>query len=104
MTKRLRLHNVRVPFGSPLDEAAIVAAVNDIGALLTVEEHQVGGFGNIIAGVAAQVKNPRKPLHVEMMGVPDKFGESGQPWELMKVFGLTAEHIARKTLEMVGQK
>ena len=37
-----------------------------------------------------------------MVGVQDRFGESGEPWELMKLFGLTAEHIAQKARELLG--
>jgi len=33
--------------------------------------------------------------------VRDQFGESGEPWELMKLFGLTAEHIVEKALGML---
>lgn len=34
--------------------------------------------------------------------MPQTFGESGQPWELIKYFGLTGEHLAQAALEMVG--
>jgi transketolase len=36
-----------------------------------------------------------------MIGIEDRFGESGQPWELMKLFGLTAEFIAAKALKFL---
>jgi len=39
-----------------------------------------------------------------MVGVEDKFGESGAPWELMKTFGLTAEHIAQRAKELYQPK
>jgi len=58
-----------------------------MGIILTCEEYQVGGFGNIIAGVIAQNKEYSTPLLLDMIG--DRFGESGAPWELTKVFGLT---------------
>jgi len=60
-----------------------------MGIILTCKEHQVGGFGNIIAGVIAQNKEYSTPLLLDMIGVEDRFGESGAPWELTKVFGLT---------------
>jgi len=59
-----------------------------------------GGFGNLIAGAITQADIPR-PVRLRMIGVQDKFGESGQPWELMKVFGLTAEHIAQQALKLL---
>lgn len=85
----------------PIDAAAIIAAAEDCGTIITAEEHQVGGFGNIVAGVAATRKNTAKPLRIAQIGVADTFGESGQPWELMKLFGLTAEHIAKKAMQIV---
>ncbi|NIA22083.1 MAG: transketolase [Anaerolineaceae bacterium] len=98
-TRVLNIHTVK-----PLDTAAVAAAADEVGTIITVEEHQVGGFGNLVAAAAFKRKDPTKPLQLEMMGVPDTFGESGMPWELMKVFGLTAEHIARKALDMLGRK
>ena len=86
----------------PLDRAAIVAAAKETGALLTVEEHQKGGLGNIVA--AAVLTDCSTPVAFDMIGVEDQFGESGAPWELVKKFGLAAEHIAIKAKEMVGKK
>jgi transketolase len=40
---------------------------------------------------------------MEMIGVEDRFGESGSSWELSKVFGLTAEHIAKRAKELLGK-
>jgi transketolase len=40
------------------------------------------------------------PLLLDMIGVEDRFGESGAPWELTKIFGLTAEHIAQRAKKL----
>ena len=40
---------------------------------------------------------------MDMIGVEDRFGESGEPWELIKTFGLTAEHIAKRAKELLGK-
>jgi transketolase len=98
-TRVINLHTVK-----PFDTAAIVAAAEEVGTILTVEEHQIGGLGHLVASAALKRRSWQKPLRVEMMGVPDKFGESGEPWELMKVFGLTAEHVARRAMELLGRK
>ena len=87
----LNVHTVK-----PIDKEAIVRAAQETGIIITAEEHQVGGFGNIVAGVIAKGKRYTSPLLMDMVGVEDKFGESGAPWELMKAFGLTAEHIAKR--------
>jgi len=96
-TRVVNMHTIK-----PLDKAAVIAAAEEIGTIITAEEHQVGGFGNIIAGVAAARTRHDKPLRICQIGVADTFGESGQPWELMKLFKLTAEDIAVRALEMLG--
>jgi transketolase len=88
-TRILNVHTVK-----PLDTEAIIRAADETGVVLTAEEHQVGGFGNIIAGVI--LKNASRRVAFDMVGVNDRFGESGQPWELMQEFGLTAEHLAAR--------
>ena len=72
----------------PIDKEAIISAAKDTKVIITCEEHQVGGFGNIVAGVIANSKDMDSPLIMDMVGVNDRFGESGQSWELMKVLDL----------------
>ena len=86
----------------PLDKEALVLAARECGCVLTVEEHQKGGMGNIVA--AAILTASHTPIVFDMMGVEDRFGETGAPWELIKRFGLSAEHIAQKARELVGKK
>jgi len=96
-TRVLHLHTVK-----PLDTAAIIRAAAETGAVVTAEEHQVGGLGNRVAGVIVEnlPRQTRAPRFA-MIGVPDRFGESGKPWQLVKKFGLTAEHIAAKVKELL---
>jgi len=68
----LNVHTIK-----PTDKKAILKAAEDTNIIITIEEHQVGGFGNIIAGVIAQDKSYDTPLLMEMIGVEDRFGESG---------------------------
>ncbi|MGQ9583325.1 MAG: transketolase [Thermoplasmatota archaeon] len=93
----LNVHTVK-----PLDTEAITRAAAETGALVIAEEHQRGGFGNIVAGALATCDAlHRRPYLVRMVGVPDVFGESGQPWELVWKYGLAAEHLAERALELV---
>ncbi len=92
----LNIHTVK-----PIDREAILKAVSETKKIITAEEHQVGGFGNIVAGVIAEGKKQDEGFEMRMVGVQDRFGESGQPWELMKAFGLTAEHIVKKAEELL---
>ena len=96
-TRVVNAHTVK-----PLDAEAIVSAAGDADVVITAEEHQVGGFGNLVAGAICKA-GLGGDVKLDMVGVEDRYGESGQSWELMKVFGLTAEHIAdkaRKLLEL----
>ncbi|MBA7625525.1 1-deoxy-D-xylulose-5-phosphate synthase [subsurface metagenome] len=95
----LNIHTLK-----PIDKKAIQKAAEETNIIITCEEHQVGGFGNIVAGVIAQGKSYGTPLLMEMIGVEDRFGESGAPWELTKVFGLTGEHIAERAKKYIGRK
>lgn len=88
-TRIINIHTIK-----PIDRAALLNAAEEIGKILTVEEQQVGGFGNIIAGVIAQGKRFSKSFSMDMVGINDHFGESGAPWDLMKAFGLSAEQIS----------
>jgi len=98
-TRILNIHTVK-----PIDRPAITKAAEETNIILTVEEHQVGGFGNIVAGVITQNKKYSTPLLMDMIGIEDRFGESGAPWGLTKIFGLTAEHIANRAKELYKKK
>ncbi len=74
----------------PLDEAAIVAAARDCGALVTVEEHSIlGGLGSAVAECLCRTM----PVPLETVAVPDRFGEGGEPAEILKKYGLTAAAV-----------
>ena len=97
----LRVRIVNLHTVKPLDVAALVAAAEETKVILTAEEHQVGGFGNIVAGAILR-ERPRSDsaLVFDQIGVRDCFGLSGKPWELVQHFGLTAEHLAQRVLEL----
>jgi len=99
-TRIVNVHTVK-----PLDVATIVRAAEETRVVVTAEEHQVGGFGNIISGaILQQRKDFRQPLQLSMIGVADRFGVSGNPWELVQHFGLTGEHIAKRVLDLLDRK
>jgi len=96
---------VNVHTVKPLDVATVVRAADETSVVVTVEEHQTGGFGDIIAGAILQHRpNFRLPLQLSMIGVADRFGVSGNPWELVQHFGLTAEHVAKRVLDLLDRK
>jgi transketolase len=96
-TRVVNMHTVK-----PIDRSAIVRAALETKAVITAEEHQIGGLGNIVAGVIlGERKLVSKPLLFDMVGIADRFGESGQPWQLIKRFGVAAEHIAQKARKLL---
>jgi transketolase len=95
-TRVVNMHTVK-----PLDVGAVVQAAEQTHLIVTAEEHQVGGFGNVVAGAILQHRqNYRHSLLFDMVGVGDRFGLSGKPWELMQEFGLSAEYIAERVLKL----
>ena len=81
----------------PLDEELVITAAKKCGKVITCEEHSViGGLGEAIAAVLAR----KHPVRMECIGVNDEFGHSGPAGELLKQFGLTAEHIFQTAVNM----
>ena len=85
----------------PIDVDGIVKACVETGAILTIEEHTVkGGMGSAVAEVVCQ----NSPVPMKIMGVPDTFGRSGGPEELMAYFHLTPEYIVREAKILLKKK
>jgi len=79
----------------------IIDAARETGAIVTAEEHQVfGGMGSAIA----EVINDEYPVPIKMVGVKDRFGESGSPKDLQKNLGLTADDIVKAVNEVMKKK
>jgi len=75
----------------PADVHAITEIAQETGAIVTVEDHNIlGGLG----GAVAEIVSTNTPVPIQMIGIRDRFGESGDIRELMEVNGLTARHIA----------
>ena len=85
----------------PMDEATIIQAAKDAGAIVTVEEHQVqGGMGSRVAEILAQ----NYPVPMEFIGVQNRFGESGEPNELIEAFGMGVSHITEAVKKVIARK
>ncbi|MEK7473649.1 MAG: transketolase C-terminal domain-containing protein [Patescibacteria group bacterium] len=85
----------------PLDEKTIIEAAKRCKAVVTVEEHQVaGGFGSAVAECLAK----SCPVPMEFIGVHDRFGESGDPAELIEHFGMGVKHIKAAVKKVMKRK
>lgn len=92
----INLHTVK-----PIDKEEIIKAARETGAIVTAEEHTVvGGMGSAVSEVLAE----NCPVPMRMVGMKDRFGESGDALELMKYLGFSAEGIVRAALEVLKLK
>jgi transketolase len=85
----------------PMDEARVIDAAKQTGAVVTVEEHQVsGGMGSAVAEILSQ----NYPVPQEFVGVHDRFGQSGAPKELVAHYGMDASAIAEAVRRVRARK
>lgn len=90
----INIHTIK-----PIDEEIIIKAAKETGKIITVEEH------NIIGGLAdavCQVTSSKCPVPVTRIGVEDKFGYSGPAKELLEIFGLCKDNIAKVITQVVN--
>ncbi len=99
-TRVINLHTLK-----PLDRAAIVRAAKETGIVITAEEHQIGALsGRVSEVITGSGQLYGLPVITGAIGVKDRFGDSGAPWELIKEFEVSAEHIAQKAVELLAIK
>ncbi len=92
----INIHTIK-----PIDKDILVKAAKETGAIVTAEEHNViGGLG----GAVCEALSEEYPVPVVRLGVEDTFGKSGPALELLKIYGLDAEHIAEKAKKAVSLK
>lgn len=101
LEKEISVSVINVHTIKPLDTKAVVAAARSAGAVVTVEEHQTaGGLGSAIAETLAQ----GCPVPIEFIGVHDRFGQSGEPGELLEYYGMGISHITAAITKAAGRK
>ena len=89
--KGVSVEVVHVPTIKPLDHETLLASARKTGRVVTVEEAQAaGGFGGAVSEFLSDVL----PMPIKRLGMNDRFGESGEPNELIDYFGFTGEKIA----------
>ena len=92
----INLHTIK-----PIDEDVIIKAAKETGAIVTAEEHTIsGGMGSAVSELVSQ----ECPVPIEFIGIRDRFGESGAPAELFKLFQLKAEDIKKRAVRVVARK
>lgn len=88
----------------PLDNEIILKSVKKTKAVVTVENHSIiGGLGSAIAEMLAE----NFPVPMKIVGIMDKFGESGPLEDLFSKYGLTTDKVieaARQVLKRKSEK
>jgi transketolase len=85
----------------PLDNEAIIKAALETGAIMTIEDHTIfGGLGSAVSEVVVQ----NCPVPMEIVGIQDRFGESGDPELLYKDHGMDVDSIIEKAKVLVVRK
>lgn len=85
----------------PMDVATIMKVARNCGAVVTVEEHQVqGGMGSAVA----EVLGTHFPVPMEMVGMQNSFGESGEPDELLEKYGMSVVSIKNAVKKVLERK
>ncbi len=85
----------------PLDTELLSKVANTCGCFVSAEDHSViGGLG----GAISEWLSTNKPAPLEMVGVMDRFGESGDSAEIMEEVGLTSEAICQAARKSINRK
>jgi transketolase len=84
----------------PIDVKTIVQSAKKTGKVVTIEEHQInGGLGGAVAEVLAQ----NYPVPMQIIGMPDSFGESGEPQQLLDKYGMNMEHVIKAVKRLLNR-
>lgn len=88
----LDMHTIK-----PLDTEAVTACINEIGKVITVEDHNIlNGLGSAVCEVAAEMG---KGI-VKRIGVQDQYGPSAPYERLLAMNGITVENIVKTAEEL----
>ena len=92
----INIHTIK-----PIDAELITKSVSKTGAVVTCEEHNIiGGLGSAVAEVLCE----NCPAPMERIGAKDKFGKSGKPAALLKMYEMTADDIAAAAKKAINKK
>jgi len=90
----INMHTIR-----PLDQETILKAAKETKRIVVCEEHTViGGLASAVQEVVAE----EFPVKVVCLGIKNRFGQSGEPAELLKEYNLTSADIEKAALGIVS--
>ncbi len=85
----------------PFDADTLVQSVQKTGCCVTVEDHQITGG---LFGVVSETLARRLPSPIEPIGMPDAFGQSGEPGELFRAYGMTSDDIVKAVMRAIKRR
>jgi transketolase len=90
----INMHTIR-----PLDSEAILKAAKSTKGIVVCEEHSVIGG---LASAVDEVVSENFPVRVLCLGVRNRYGQSGEPADLMKEYNLTSADIEKAALNIIS--
>jgi transketolase len=84
----------------PIDRDSIIKAAKETGAIVTAEEHLIGG----LSAQVSQVVVNSQPVPMEFVGIDDTYSESGKPDELLIKYGLKSSNIVDSIYKVLKRK
>ena len=91
----LDMHTIK-----PLDVEAVQACIDDIGKIITVEDHNIlNGLGSAVADVVAESGK----AVLRRVGIQDQFGMSAPYERLLAMNSITTEHIVELARQLCGK-
>jgi transketolase len=92
----INIHTIKPP-----DTQAILEAAGLTKGMIVCEEHTViGGLASSIDEIVAQ----NCPTQVMRLGIKNRFGQSGEPADLLKEYNLTSQDIEKAALAIVSSR
>lgn len=89
---------ISVPVVKPFDKETIIESVKKTGFAVTLENHSImGGLGSAVCEALSE----NYPARVLRLGMNDTFGQSGTPKDLLKYYGLDAQSVANRVVEVL---
>lgn len=85
----------------PLDGKTITTSLKKTACAVTIEEHQISGG---LHGAVAEFSAQNFPVPIEAIGMPNTFGESGEPDELLSKYGMKAKDIMLAVKKVIRRK
>ena len=94
----LHVHTIK-----PFDVSGVISSIENVKAVVTVEEHIVnGGLGSAVLESCSELRPELLPK-ISRIGIPDKFAtEYGSQGSLLKHWGITADNLVAAMMKKLG--